>query len=94
MVELCRRYSNRPELLGPLVSVLNRVSNEAPATEEEGQLLSADGPAPQVWQVSDRLSPTDVKTLVASYLAGSTSRALAKQYGIKGPASVRMPWSR
>ncbi len=87
-MELLRRYSNRDDLLKPLVSVLERVSGELPATEEAYQLVSADGPAPSAWQVNDRLSPADVKALVASYLAGSTSHALAEQYCIS-PTSVK-----
>lgn len=87
-MELLHRYSNRDDLLKPLASVLNRVSDEPSATEDEGQLVSADGPAPRPWLVSECLSPMDVKTLVASYLAGSSSRALAEQYGI-GQTSVK-----
>lgn len=50
--------------------------------------MSADGPTPRAWQVSESLAPTDVKALVASYLAGSTGRALAEHYGI-GTSSVK-----
>lgn len=87
-MELLHRYSNRDDLLKPLVSVLGRISNEPQAAEEEAQLVSADGPTPRAWQVSDRLSPKDVKTLVTSYLSGNTIRALAEQYGI-GASSVK-----
>ncbi len=87
-MELLRRYSNRDDLLKPLVSVLKRISEEPPTTEEEAQLVSADGPAQRAWQVSDRLSPADVKALVKSYLAGSTIRAHAEQYRI-GTSSVK-----
>jgi len=87
-VELLHRYSNRDDLLKPLVSVLERVSDGPSAGEEEAKLVSADGPTPRAWQLSDRLSPSDVKTLVSAYLAGSTIRALAKQYGI-GTSSVK-----
>jgi hypothetical protein len=81
-VELLRRYSNRDDLLKHLVSVLERVNEELPASHEEPQLASADAPSPQAWRVSDRLSLTDIKILVDSYLAGSTLRDLAEQYGI------------
>lgn len=87
-VELLHRYSNRDDLLKPLVSVLERVSDGRPAGQEEAQLVSADGPTPRAWQLSDRLSPADVQALVKSYLAGSTIGALAKQYGI-GTSSVK-----
>ena len=58
LVELLRRYSNREDLLKPLVSVLKRISEEPPVTEEEAQLVSADGPTSRAWHVSDRLLPT------------------------------------
>ncbi len=81
-MELLRRYSNRDDLLKPLVRVLERVSDESPATGEEAQLVPADGPTPRAWHVRDRLSPADVKALVKSYRAGSTIRALAERYHI------------
>jgi hypothetical protein len=76
LVELLRRYSNRDDLLKPLLSVLERISVESPASQKEPQLASADGPNPQAWRVSDRLSPADTKVLVTSYLAGSRLRDL------------------
>ena len=34
------------------------------------------------WQVVDRLSVEDIKALVEAYIAGTTARELAVQYGI------------
>jgi len=87
LVELLRRYSNRDDLVKPLVSVLKRISEEPPVREED-QLVSADGSTPRAWQLSDRLTPADVNALVKYYLAGSTIRALAEQYDI-GISSVK-----
>ena len=84
------RYSNRDDLLKPLVSILERIHEEPSAAVEEAQLTSADGPAPRAWQVSRRLSPTDIKALVTSYLAGSTIRALAEQYSISTTSVKRL----
>jgi hypothetical protein len=89
-VELLRRYSNRDDLLKPLVSLLERINEERLTGDEEGQLVSADGPIPRAWQVSDRLSPADIKTLVTSYLAGSTLRVLAEQYSISTTSVKRL----
>lgn len=89
-VELLRRYSNRDDLLKPLVSVLERISEESPASDEEAQPASADGSSPQAWRVSDRLSSADIKILVRSYLAGSTIRELAQQYGISTTSVKRV----
>ena len=89
-MELLRRYSNREDLLKPLVSVLERINEDLPASQEEAQLVSADGPTSRAWHVSDRLLPTDVKTLGASYLAGSTIRVLAEQYGISTSSVKRL----
>lgn len=89
-MELLRRYSNRSDLLKHLVSVLERISEETPASDEAPQLASADGPRPQAWRVSDRLSSADIKILVTSYLAGGTIRDLAEQYGISTTSVKRV----
>jgi hypothetical protein len=90
VVELCARYSNRDDLLKPLVSVLDRINSEPPVCDPVDQLPSVDGSDPQAWRVSDRMSPEDSKALVTSYLAGSTIRVLAEQYGISGSSVKRL----
>lgn len=90
MVELLRRYSNRDDLLKPLVNVLKRINEEPYASLEEAQLVSADGPTPRTWQVSDRLTPVEIKKLVKSYLAGSTIRTLAEHYAISSSSVKRL----
>lgn len=89
-VELLRRYSNRDDLLKSLVSLMERINEEPPAGHEETQLPSADGPAPRAWQISRRLTPANIKTLVASYLGGSTIRVLAEQYNISTTSVKRL----
>jgi len=89
-VELLRRYSNRDDLLKPLVSVLKRISEEPPTTEEEAQLVSADGPTPRIRHVSDRLTSVAIKALVTSYRADSTIRVLAEQYDISTSSVKRL----
>ena len=88
-VELLRRYSNRDDLLKPLVSVMERVHEETPATPHEAPPLASDyRPGPPRRQVSERLTAEDIKTLVSAYLAGSTIRELAERYGL-GTTSVK-----
>jgi len=89
-VELLRRYSNREDLLKPLVNVMNRISSEPAAQQEQVQLPSADGPNPRAWHVGDRLSPADIKTLVRSFLAGTTIRVLAERYRISTTSVKRL----
>jgi hypothetical protein len=81
-VELLSRYSNREDLLKPLVNALDRINSKPEPDEPQDQLPSADGPTPTTWRVSDRLSAADVKVLVQSYLAGDTIRVLAERYSI------------
>lgn len=90
LVELLRRYSNRDDLLKPLVSIPERIHEEPSVVTEEAQLTSADGPAPRAWQISRRLSSTDIKTFVTSYLAGSTVRDLTERYGISTSSVKRL----
>jgi DNA-directed RNA polymerase specialized sigma24 family protein len=80
MVELCRRYSNRPDLLNPLVSVLEKIKEGTSDTEPD--LVSVRSNESGVWRVVDRLSPSEVATLIESYRAGSTARSLAERYSV------------
>jgi len=81
MVELCRRYSNRPDLLNPLVSVLEKIKKGVPH-DDEPDPAPVRGNEPGVWRVADRLAPSDVDTLIKSYQAGSTARVLAERYNV------------
>jgi hypothetical protein len=81
LVELCRRYSNRPDLLDPLVSVLKKIKNGV-LRDDEPDLASVCGNEAGVWRITDRLSPSDIGTLIESYLAGSTARLLAERYSV------------
>lgn len=87
MVELCRRYSNRSDLLGPLISVLDKIKNGVPH-DDEPDLASVRGKDAGVWRVADRLSPSDVSALIESYQAGCTARLLAGRYSIS-PMTVK-----
>jgi transcriptional regulator of aromatic amino acid metabolism len=88
LVELLRRSSNRPDLLNPLVNALKKIKNDTPDTEPD--LASVRGNEPSVWRVTDRLSPSDVDTLIKSYQAGSTGRLLAERYNISTATVKRL----
>jgi hypothetical protein len=76
-VEVLRRYSNRPDLLGPLIDVLRRV--EAGDHEEEPGVVSRPaGPE----RVCDRLSEADVREIVKRFRAGAPKHKLAAEYGM------------
>ena len=54
-LELCRRYSNRQDLLNPLVSVLEKIKSGA----DEGSqpdVGTVCGRQPGVWRITDRLT--------------------------------------
>lgn len=87
-MELCSRYSNRDDLLEPLVRVLEQINQDLLVSEPKDQLVSADGATPKAWRVADRLSPTDLANLVASYRGGTTIRDLAEQFNL-GTTTVK-----
>jgi hypothetical protein len=87
-VELCARYSNRDDLLEPLVSVLEQINTGTPASAAEDQLVSADGATPTAWRVADRLSDTDIGHLIAAYQAGDTVREVAERFNL-GTTTVK-----
>ena len=78
-VEVLRRYSNRPDLLGPLLEVLRRIG--ARDTEDEPGVCSTGhggGSAP----VRSRLSDADVHEIVDRFRAGTSKHRLAGEYGM------------
>lgn len=77
-VELCRRYSNRDELLKPLVDVLRRIEQGAQTDEPALQL---DRSSPQVQALLERLSPDNVEAMSELYLAGMPAQELADRAG-------------
>ena len=89
MVELLRRYSNRPELLGPLVSALEKIKSGVPH-DDEPDLAPVRSNEAGVWRVADRLSPSDVSALIKSYQAGSTARLLAERYSVSTATVKRL----
>lgn len=87
-VDLLTRYSNRADLLGPLVSLMAKINEMPDADVETHPLGSADGREPHSRRLADRLTPRDVRGLVAAYREGATIKSLAASYDI-GTTSVK-----
>lgn len=80
MVELLRRYSNRPDLVGPLVDVLRRINDadqdgHETVTTIEGRTASPD-------YMRQIFTEQDIAELVDAYQSGTTATALAERYGV------------
>ncbi|MGH8542045.1 MAG: resolvase [Gammaproteobacteria bacterium] len=87
MVELCSRYSNHPELLNPLVSVMAKIKSGT-GDGAPSDLGVVQGMQAGVWRVFDRLTKQDVAALLDAYRTGTPSRVLAARYGI-GTTTVK-----
>lgn len=87
LVELARRYSNRPELLNPLVRVMSMIHTE-PSDTTHHDRPSVEGANVVPWRISDRFAAHDIDVLIAAYRSGQTAPALAKRYDI-GLTSVK-----
>jgi hypothetical protein len=76
MVEVLRRYSNRPDLLGPMIEVLRRIAT-GDQSDEPGAVASREG---GTMRPSDRLSESDVHGIVARFRTGTAKHRLATEY--------------
>jgi hypothetical protein len=76
-VEVLRRYSNRPDLLGPVLDVLRRAT-DGDKTDEPGVHSTGrgGGPAP----IRARLSDADLHEIVERFGAGMPKHKLAADY--------------
>jgi hypothetical protein len=79
VVEVLRRYSNRPDLLGPLLEVLRWIE-EGDKSDEPGVCSTGrgSGSAP----IRDRLSDADVRKIVDRFRAGTPKHRLAAEYNM------------
>ena len=76
-MEVLRRYSNRPDLLGPMIDVLRRIE-DGDQEGEPGGVVSRERPG----RPSDRLSEADVREIVDRFRAGVPKHKLAAEYGM------------
>lgn len=77
MVEVLRRYSNRPDLLGPLLEVLRRIG-ERDKKDELGVCSTGRGVGSA--SVRARLSDADVQRIAGRFWAGVPKHKLAVEY--------------
>ncbi len=76
MAHLLHTYSNTPELLTTLGSVIWTV-RRAEVQDEPG-LPSTE----RAWRLRDRLNEAEMDAVVTSYYSGTSVAQLARQYGI------------
>jgi hypothetical protein len=79
-VEVLRRYSNRDDLIKPLVSVLERI--EAGDRTDVPGVQSVVNTEPNRPPVRERLSADDVGQLVRRFRDGTPKRVLVAEYGV------------
>ncbi|MGH3938558.1 MAG: sigma factor-like helix-turn-helix DNA-binding protein [Pseudonocardiaceae bacterium] len=79
-MDLLRRYSNRPDLLGPLVSILRRVTD--PAEDGHETVTTIEGRTASPDYVREKLTEQQMTELIAAYRSGTTARELAERYGV------------
>jgi hypothetical protein len=81
LVELVRRYSNRPDLQERLAEARSRASQRH-GQEPDSQVVTLGARAPRTWRVRDRLTDADVQALIGEFLSGTPKRVLAEHYAI------------
>jgi hypothetical protein len=79
MVELVRRYCNRPDLQERLAAIQPGASQRR-GPETDSDALTVSGRVPDAWRVRDRLTEADVQSLISEFLTGTPKRVLAERY--------------
>jgi len=86
-VHLLDRYLNQPGWLHDLRSAWPAVSDASGQEAAPGlDGLTGSGQVPRRHAITDRLSSTDIESLIGLYLAGMTIRTLAEKYSISQTA--------
>ena len=81
LVELVRRYSNRPDLQERLAEARARASQRS-GQDQDSLSPAVSGRVSRTWRVRDRLTEADVQALIGEFLAGTPKRVLAERYAI------------
>jgi hypothetical protein len=79
-VELLRRYSDRPDVVGPLIRAWQEINN--PADNHNRTVTTINGRTASPGYVRHRLSETDVAGLIEAYRSGTTAKTLAERYDV------------
>ncbi len=80
LVELVRRYCNRPDLQERLAEVCRKARERSEHDDDPD--MGVRGQTARVWRVRDRLTDDDVQLLAAEFLAGTSKRVLAERYNL------------
>jgi len=79
-VELLRRYSNRPDLVGPLVRAWKEIND--PVSDCNKTFTTVNGRTASPAYLRSRLSEADITELIDAYRSGVTAKALAERYSV------------
>ena len=90
MVDLVTAYSNRLDLANKLVKTMQRLRRAQERETETPVSVCSTGRSDRPWRVSDRLSETDRRMLIAAFTDGTPSWKLAERYGISGSSVKRL----
>ncbi len=85
LVDLLRRYSNRPDLCYDLAQAVRRVQEPGIKSSQSVPSRSRDA---RHMRISERLTGAQIQALIARYRTGCTAKDLAVEYGI-GTTSVK-----
>lgn len=80
MVELLRRYSNRPDLLKPLVRVMEKINN--PTHESNEKVTNTYGRTASPNYTRKILTNQEIQDIITTYAAGTTAKVLAERYDV------------
>ena len=80
-MELLRRYSNRPELVGPLVRAWQEINN--PVNDHNEMVTNnLQGRTASPHYARTVLTEAQLVEIITAYKAGSTAKILADCYGV------------
>lgn len=88
-MDLLIAYSNRLDLVSELVNAVERLRVRDGDGPETGRSVCS-AQVPRVWRVRDRLSESDLGSLVSCYRAGTTARMLGAQFNISTSSVKRL----
>jgi hypothetical protein len=90
-VDLVRAYSKRADLCEELVRTLRNLELVLAADEPSGPVsVCSSGRSPRDWRVSDRVSDSEVDTIIMAFSRGTSKRELAERYGISESSVKRL----
>jgi transposase len=80
VLELLRRYSNRPDLIGPLVSAMKKIHNPTDNCNETVTTVNGRTASPHYTRTV--LTEAQLAELIDAYRSGTTAKVLAERYDV------------